>query len=738
MAMGRTTPRFGALVAGSFALAFLGTAARARVLSLDDRVAAQKAFEQVYWEHRTWPAENAAPKPSLASVMPDAAIRAKVENDLRMSEALEELRGEPMTGAELQAEIVRIARDTRAPEILRELFAAVDGDPDLIAECLARPVLTGRLLVELAGNDPGRAIPPTSSRPARTIAPPAEGYALPAIPAGVGCINDTWATSSLTNASGANVPTARQLHTVIWTGSEMIVWGGWNGTSTAYNTGGRYTPATDSWTFSSLTGATGPDVPPARYRHTAVWTGTEMIVWGGQNAAGTALNNGGRYNVATDGWIHSALTAATGSNVPSARTLHTAVWTGTEMIVWGGTPNTVSNALNNGGRYNPSTDAWVLSLLTGATGSYTPSARVDHTAVWTGSEMIVWGGQNAGGAAVNDGGRYIPSTDAWALTNLTNALGSFTPSARFRHTAVWSGTEMIVWGGAASDAGMGLNNGGRYDPTIDGWVLSSLTNATGSFIPGGRQRHAAVWTGADMIVWGGSTDGSTALLNTGGRFAPDLDRWVLTTLTDGTGSNVPSARQYHTAIFTGASDHRFVVWGGTPNTATGGLYCAACLAVVWFGDADGDGYGDPLVTQVSCTQPAGYVALGTDCNDANPAIHPGAAEICNGLDDDCNAVVDDGGNALCADGDDCTVDLCNGAGGCAATSLTANLDATGFSAARVDGRDLVILADAWNSCPGDLAYNAAANFDQGAAPPDSCVDLTDFHLFMSSFGQSCP
>jgi hypothetical protein len=62
-----------------------------------------------------------------------------------------------------------------------------------------------------------------------------------------------------------------------------------------------------------------------------------------------------------------------------------------------------------------------------------------------------------------------------------------------------------------------------------------------------------------------------------------------------------------------------------------------------------------------------------------------------------------------------------------------NLDESGFSAGRVDGRDLVILADAWNSCPGDPAYNAGANLD-GLA----CVDLTDFHLFMTTFGQSCP
>ena len=71
-----------------------------------------------------------------------------------------------------------------------------------------------------------------------------------------------------------------------------------------------------------------------------------------------------------------------------------------------------------------------------------PTARAAHTAVWTGSEMIVWGGVNGGNFLFNTGGRYNPSTDSWRATSITNA-----PSARYLHTAVWTGSEMIVWGG---------------------------------------------------------------------------------------------------------------------------------------------------------------------------------------------------------------------------------------------------------------------------------------------------
>ena len=55
------------------------------------------------------------------------------------------------------------------------------------------------------------------------------------------------------------------------------------------------------------------------------------------------------------------------------------------MIVWGGI--TTSGYVNTGGRYNPTTDSWIPTTTTGA-----PGARYQHTSVWTGSEMIVWGG----------------------------------------------------------------------------------------------------------------------------------------------------------------------------------------------------------------------------------------------------------------------------------------------------------------------------------------------------------
>jgi hypothetical protein len=70
------------------------------------------------------------------------------------------------------------------------------------------------------------------------------------------------------------------------------------------------------------------------------------------------------------------------------------------MIVWGGIGYGYENT---GGRYNPTTDTWVPTSTINA-----PEGRANPTAVWTGSEMIIWGGYNARGDAVNTGGRYNP------------------------------------------------------------------------------------------------------------------------------------------------------------------------------------------------------------------------------------------------------------------------------------------------------------------------------------------
>src|SRR5437762_8890389 len=243
-------------------------------LTFADRVAYQSAIEDVYWRHRIWPDTNPAPKPPLDKVMSQAQIEKKVEDYLRNSQALEDYWLRPITPDQLQAEMERMASHTKQAEVLQELFAALGNDPFVIAECLARPLLTERLIADLSAQDKTGRFESLLTAELRTVSTATVlgqvAYTLPVIAGPSGGCMDAWGARSTVNA-----PTARDSHTAVWTGSEMIVWGG-RSTGGYLNTGGRYNPSTDSWVATTTTGA-----PAARYLHTAVWTGSEMIVWGG-------------------------------------------------------------------------------------------------------------------------------------------------------------------------------------------------------------------------------------------------------------------------------------------------------------------------------------------------------------------------------------------------------------------------------------------------------------------------
>ncbi len=349
------------------------------------------------------------------------------------------------------------------------------------------------------------------------------------------CPGETWVATSLTNA-----PVGRDGHTAVWTGTEMIVWGGLNSSGTPLNTGSKYNPTSDTWTDITTTNA-----PAARAGHVAVWTGTEMIIWGG----GSFLNTGAKYNPTTDTW-----TSISTVNAPSARTSATAVWTGTEMIVWGGV--NASAGLNSGGRYNPTTDTWVATNFANS-----PSPRFGHSMIWTGTEAVVWGGSGSG-TLQDSGARYNPGTDTWTTMGKTNA-----PTPRANHTAIWDGTEMIVWGGGPTSPNTALtNNGAKYFPSTDTWIQINSSNA-----PSPRAGHRAVWTGIEMIVWGGvdnNNNVNNGYLNTGGRYKPATDTWTTSCAT-----NAPAARTSFSIVWTG---QQTLIWGGSNPTRlnTGARYSA--------------------------------------------------------------------------------------------------------------------------------------------------------------------
>lgn len=162
----------------------------------------------------------------------------------------------------------------------------------------------------------------------------------------------------------------------------MIIWGGGAGAYT--NTGGIYYPITDTWTATSV----GTGCPTARSSHTAVWTGSKMIIWGGYDTANA--NTGALYDPDYNTWTPTS----TGTNCPAGTQGHAAVWAGSEMVVWGGLQSNV------GGRYDPVGNSWQPTL----TGNGCPFGRDGFTMLWTGGAVILWGGSAS--AYMNSGGMY--------------------------------------------------------------------------------------------------------------------------------------------------------------------------------------------------------------------------------------------------------------------------------------------------------------------------------------------
>ncbi len=544
-----------------------------RQLSLEDRIAYQRAIEEVYWRHRIWPKERPDRKPSLDELMPPAQLEKEVKDYLRNSEALEDYWREPLGPEQLQAEIERMVQHTKQPELLREIFEALGNDPFVIAECLARPALSERLVRSFYAHDErfhgelkqhakaDLQMHPTVRQMKQTTGKYSEMELIKG--------------DSARGEENLGTETSLKLNSREWDENVKKLGAMF---ATANPSGGGFADAKNGRTRrqSARHGAGAPitqiktgvlsplQEDEERYFATAVvkkshdrlklamveWRKEPFDSWRARSENQTAMvvaAASANYTLPAisdgpNGCSDDTWTSTSTNNVPSARSDHTAVWTGSEMIVWGGFDGL--NLLTTGARYNPSMDSWTATSTTNA-----PSFRHYHTAVWTGSEMIVWGG------GVNTGGRYNPGTDTWVATSTTNA-----PTPRSNHTAVWTGSEMIVWGGY-NNGNTYLNTGGRYNPGTDTWVATSTTNA-----PSARSVHTAVWTGSEMIVWGGLN--GFQILNTGGRYNPITDSWTAT----GT-SNAPDFRAGHTAVWTG---YEMIVWGGfNTNEAdlnTGGRY----------------------------------------------------------------------------------------------------------------------------------------------------------------------
>lgn len=322
-------------------------------------------------------------------------------------------------------------------------------------------------------------------------------------------------------------PSARRDAASVWTGTDWYLWGGTLGNGTRVGTGARYSPSEDRWTTVSPINA-----PVARSGHTLVNAGNQLLVWGG---TGAGVVQGGRHLLAEGVW--QAIPAL---DVADTRTGHGAVWTGSRMLVWGGTD---ANGLHaDGGLYDPISASWTVLGPAGA-----PEARMDAAVVWTGSELLVWGGIGESGE-LGTGGRLVVSggTTPQAWQSLPTAGA---PQARSAHGAVWTGSALVVWGGRQGATLLG--DGAIYHPGSNSWTAISLVGA-----PTPRAGHQMVWTGEEVLVQGG--EGSTGYLSDGAAYDPVRGRWrALPTPAGGPG------RSQSEAAWTGSE---LLIFGGLGGT----------------------------------------------------------------------------------------------------------------------------------------------------------------------------
>jgi len=130
--------------------------------------------------------------------------------------------------------------------------------------------------------------------------------------------------------------------------------------------------------------------------------------------------------------------------------MHTAVWNGTEMLIWGGR-NNLNKMDSILFRYNPNTNSWSQII-----GINSPSGRVGASAIFANNNIIIFGGGCLNGYCDDKTWRYNITTNTWHPIQNNNV----SPTSRYLHSAIWTGSEMIIWGGSGiqntTNTGMSL------------------------------------------------------------------------------------------------------------------------------------------------------------------------------------------------------------------------------------------------------------------------------------------
>jgi len=343
-----------------------------------------------------------------------------------------------------------------------------------------------------------------------------------------------WRALSTTGAP----PASNNSEPGLWTGSEFLVWGGSNSAGSV-NTGGSIGMAAGaSWTPMSMIGA-----PVARHSYGAAWTGAEFLMFGGFATPGGFRGDFYGYRPDTTTWR-----AISTSGAPPAASYPCTAWSGTDFVVWGGGNGAVG--VNVGGRWNQGS-GWRPTT----TASAPPGRQPTGACLWTGTELAVWAGDG-----LRSGGLYDPTANTWRSISTTGA-----PVGSSRGAYGWIAGELIAWGGDDGTTLLPSDGGGVWNGASNTWQAVTATGA-----PTPRQDPAVASVNGVLLIWGGGN--ATTRFADGAAYDPAVDRWYALPT-----SGAPSARQ---AAFAAAVPNGMAVWGGSDGAsslATGAVLDLNCL-----------------------------------------------------------------------------------------------------------------------------------------------------------------
>jgi N-acetylneuraminic acid mutarotase len=310
--------------------------------------------------------------------------------------------------------------------------------------------------------------------------------------------------------------------TWVWTGSEVLIWGGRPGPTTTDDhrvsdgsDGAAFEPATGEWRVLPAALIAG------RFAHISTWTGREMLVWGGVSSpdAETRRVDGAAYDPASDTWrtiapspIHRDGGAA-------------GVWTGSSWAIVEGLKDEDGSPIDvEGATYDPAADQWTV-----LPGLRLP-ASVSGSIAWTGSEVLFVANPDAGPAV---GYRLRLGEQAW------RPIAAAPFGGLSAGTGIWTGGELVIPVAfvEVDPAGNVSDRLFAYDPATDRWRASSLP-------PTGARGLSAVWTGRELVFYSG--------LQPAAGYAPAVDRWL----------ELPPAPGAHGFGYSLWAGDRLITWGG--------------------------------------------------------------------------------------------------------------------------------------------------------------------------------